>query len=94
MIEPLFQSLTALEVVARLVGRPGDSRDLVKGTWNSLSQDGWNEALRKGYLAGTHLPAAHPSFPPSPQSPPRGSLQVLFRLDPMVVDGQHANNPW
>jgi molybdopterin-containing oxidoreductase family iron-sulfur binding subunit len=57
LIEPLYGSLSDLELVALLAGRTESAHDLVRETWRErLGEDverGWHEFLRKGVLADT-----------------------------------------
>jgi molybdopterin-containing oxidoreductase family iron-sulfur binding subunit len=66
----------------------------------------WRHALHDGFMAGTSIidwekgaltaPAAGPS--PAAAAPPAatggGPYEIVFRPDPTVLDGRHANNGW
>jgi molybdopterin-containing oxidoreductase family iron-sulfur binding subunit len=79
-----------------------------KATWTLHDQDGkafasfdhfWRHALHDGFLAGTSLltaPAA--SVPAVAASAPAQTqltgTEIVFRPDPMILDGRYANNAW
>jgi MoCo/4Fe-4S cofactor protein with predicted Tat translocation signal len=105
LIEPLYQSKSAHEVLAILLGRPDQSsHDIVKGYWQSHAKGAefdtfWKRSLHDGVVAGTavtaidaqHLPAIN--LPPIPARS-QDSLEVVFRPDPTIDDGAYSNNGW
>jgi molybdopterin-containing oxidoreductase family iron-sulfur binding subunit len=56
----------------------------------------WNRALHDGIVAGTQLPeksvAARPVAADAPAA--AAGLELVFRPDPTILDGRHANNGW
>ncbi len=63
----------------------------------------WRRALHDGFVAGTSLleggsAAASPAGAPGPAAQPpaagTGSIEVVFRPDPTILDGRYANNAW
>ncbi|SDN48278.1 quinol:cytochrome c oxidoreductase iron-sulfur protein precursor [Methylobacterium phyllostachyos] len=106
-IAPLYNGRTLPQMLAFLAGG-GDAEDalaLVKARWRSDSEDEaafearFSEALRRGFWADSARPAetvaltqdAAPS--PAPTAP-AGGIEVLFRPDPTVWDGTHADLAW
>ncbi len=58
----------------------------------------WRKSLHDGLIEGTALPAKDVALVPQPQlklSPSAApGLEVIFRPDPHIFDGQFANNGW
>jgi molybdopterin-containing oxidoreductase family iron-sulfur binding subunit len=60
----------------------------------------WNRALHDGVVAGTAAPERAATArlgdwaKQAPPAPPAGGLELVFRPDPSVLDGRHANNGW
>ncbi len=109
LIAPLYDNHSAHEIVALFTGDSDKSpHDLVRGYWQSQRpekgkafENFWETSLHDGVMAGTSLPAI--SVPlradfTSPASAETASdpsaLEVVFRSDPSVGDGEFANNGW
>lgn len=102
LIAPLFESRTAIEVVAALGGRStARAHDLVKEHWTrtiGLDESRWRRALHDGVLAGTASaprpmrvsPAVLPAGPAAATAP----LELVLRPDPVLGDGRLAHNAW
>jgi molybdopterin-containing oxidoreductase family iron-sulfur binding subunit len=59
----------------------------------------WERSLQEGVVEGTRLQAVGATIQPNlrvppPARPSSGGLEVSFRPDPCVWDGQFANNGW
>jgi molybdopterin-containing oxidoreductase family iron-sulfur binding subunit len=59
----------------------------------------WNRALHDGVVAGTELPQKSVApkigdWAKTAGTAPASGLEVVFRPDPSVLDGRHANNGW
>jgi len=110
LIEPLFDGLTELEVLAILAGAATTKPyEIVRETFRLLGGPGeneWRKFLRDGFLAGS---AAEPAsvefngkvFAPvlelleAPKAiPGPGNLDVVFHRDYKMDDGRHNNNGW
>ena len=103
IIEPLFGGASAIELLATISGDELTAgRDLVRRTWSNESPgfDGaaWNRALHDGLVAESALSPVSPSVgsarPTGVSNTNDQGLQVVFRRDPKVYDGRHANNGW
>jgi MoCo/4Fe-4S cofactor protein with predicted Tat translocation signal len=109
LIAPLYEGHSAHEIIALLTGDEGTSgHDLIRGYWQSQrSEKGkdfealWDISLHDGLMAGTALPAI--TIPvrsdfmqqaPATSQGGAGELEIVFRLDPSIGDGQFANNSW
>ena len=101
---PLFSGYGPSEMLALLAGStiPADI-ELVQETWKPTFggnfSDNWHEALAKGVVSGTASARADTPLRPDaansmPPAPPQRDSDSLFRPDPSLWDGRHANNPW
>jgi molybdopterin-containing oxidoreductase family iron-sulfur binding subunit len=88
-----------------LLGGPTTPTDieLVQETWKPAFggsfPDNWREALAKGVVSGTVSARADTPLRPDaahsvPPAPLQRELSLVFRPDPALWDGRHANNPW
>lgn len=95
LIEPLYNSTTASQLLHLLGGGKLDSYTLVRQTWK-LSEKAWKDALNKGVLPGTAAAKIQPSLLPLPKAAPIAAegLSLVFAPDFNLVDGEGANNPW
>jgi molybdopterin-containing oxidoreductase family iron-sulfur binding subunit len=103
LIAPLYGGKSALELLAVLLGEPGQSGlEIVRETWRpSLQGDfetAWRQTLRVGKVAGTATKAktVTPKGNPAAVSTPEAGagLELVFRPDAAVWDGLFANNAW
>jgi len=105
LIAPLYQGKSVHELVAVLAGSPDrTSHDLVKDYWRSqrpgLDFDAfWKRSIHDGFVAESGLPArnlapsaAAANAVAAPSAP--GGLDLVFRPDPTLWDGEWANNGW
>lgn len=101
---PLYGGLGASEILALLIGAetPTDI-EIVQETWKTTFGDkfgaAWTDALAQGVVPNTASPRADIALRPDagralPPAPPEREITVLFRPDPSLWDGRHANNPW
>ncbi|HTG45558.1 MAG TPA: TAT-variant-translocated molybdopterin oxidoreductase, partial [Verrucomicrobiae bacterium] len=110
LIEPLYEGITELEVLARVGGAPATRpHDIVLETFKSLvnnaSDNDWKLFLHDGFLKGS---AAQPISAPvtqqaraealrnaaQPANVSRDNLEVAFHRDYSVDDGRYNNNGW
>jgi len=110
LIAPLYDGHTAHEIIAAFTGDSGKSgHDLVRGYWQSQRPEKdkafetlWETSLHDGLIAGTALPAIsvalHADFVSlgrtQASNGDAGALEVVFRPDPSIGDGEYSNNGW
>lgn len=104
LIAPLYEGKSIHDLFAVLQGQPDRSGyDLVRAHWQSqVGTAGfeafWERALITGTVPGTQAsaitPRLRPSLPAPPGLMPADSLEINFRPDPYLWDGQFANNGW
>lgn len=109
LVAPLYGTLSALELLAHLVGdQPVKGHQLVQGYWKQqikgISFDRkWRRWLHEGFIGGTRGAHGMPTFKwdaaPATWSDAPGSsftkgVEVLFKADSKVYDGRFANNAW
>jgi molybdopterin-containing oxidoreductase family iron-sulfur binding subunit len=106
LIAPLYAGKSGQELVSALSGASDlTGYDLVRAYWQKQHagaefEDFWRKSLHDGWVEGTaYAPksiSAKGAPPPSPSSPAAdpNSLEVNFRRDPSIYDGQFANNGW
>lgn len=107
LIEPLFDGLSALELLARLFGEAKKtSAEIVKATLSELAptEKAWRRAVHDGRIEATAFDAATPKLKPlqklSFESSELGGvgsgekLELDFEFDQKVHDGRFANNGW
>ncbi len=107
LIAPLYQGKTAFEVLGLFVTQGGTSPyDGVRTYWQEAwTQQGtgedfeslWKQAVHDGVIPGTAAPvrnvAVRATFPPA--TPEAGDgLELVFRPDWTIWDGEWANNGW
>src|SRR5262249_25286122 len=59
----------------------------------------WRKALHDGWIEGTtfqpkQVSLKATSFPASSTAPDQNAIEINFRRDPSIYDGQFANNAW
>jgi molybdopterin-containing oxidoreductase family iron-sulfur binding subunit len=107
LIAPLYGGKSVIDVLSLFLGEPARScLEIVREHWShellpGESESSWRQALRDGTVPGTAIPAK--PIAPSPKRlslPPRQAaggdegLELVFRPDPTIWDGSHANNGW
>ena len=103
IIQPLFASVSAIELLAQLAGDNTAGRELVRNAWSSelgdaFTEADWRQALHDGVVPGTAFETVSASARPG-RATGYGSaggtaMQLSFRRDAHVYDGRHANNGW
>ena len=102
LIAPLYDAAKSeIEVMNALAtGIDAAGYDLVRNVWRDQLpgsfEKGWRRVLHDGYLEGSTYAEVTPGSPnvPSISAPADDGLEVIFRLDPSVLDGSFANNAW
>jgi molybdopterin-containing oxidoreductase family iron-sulfur binding subunit len=103
MIDPLYNGVTAHEVLQGLLDAPQASAyDVVLANFKTTAkgdlETAWRKALHDGWVEGTAFTpktmtpgaASIPAETPSPA----GTLEVQYRSDPSLYDGRYANVGW
>jgi molybdopterin-containing oxidoreductase family iron-sulfur binding subunit len=101
LIEPLYKGKSDIEVMDVLLGRNRKGYDIVRAYWREQRPTDferfWQRSLSDGLVADT---AAQPaSVQPAadwdvPTQQTTSDIELLFRPDPSIDDGQFANNGW
>lgn len=103
LIAPLYESRSDIELVTLLAtGEQVPGYDLVREQWRGFVrgdfEKGWRKVLHDGFLPGTAFakttPAARPVVALPEPLVSEGDIEIVFRLDPTVLDGRFANNAW
>ena len=104
LIAPLYNAKSPLEFVAMLSGQADTSGyDLVRTYWQkqhtgSDFEQFWRKSLHDGWIEGiTSAPKSVTPRPPELQGVRAWdgkSIELNFRRDPTIYDGQFSNNGW
>jgi molybdopterin-containing oxidoreductase family iron-sulfur binding subunit len=107
LIAPLYGGKSALEIVALFAGNAEpNALALVRGSHSVLAAEhAWRQALASGVVDGSALDHAEPKLKPLSKfafsetelgalGAPNGKLELVFAIDPKLVDGRYANNAW
>ncbi len=108
LIAPLYEGRTAHEVLAACAGKEKTSYDLVRAYWQSQQagpgfERWWRKAVHDGVVADSALPAKTVALRPDwvdaavqvhDSKADHPNVELVFRLDPYVLDGRFANNGW
>jgi molybdopterin-containing oxidoreductase family iron-sulfur binding subunit len=110
LIAPLYEGKTAHELLSVLLGQAGRvPHSVVHDYWKGQKpspnfEATWKSGLNDGVVAGTALPPKQVKLVPDfrarlSQNVPAGhsqstGLEIIFRPDPTIWDGQFANNGW
>ena len=110
LIEPLFDGLTELELLALLAGAEKTKPyEIVRETFRGIGGSGendWRKFLHDGFLAGSAAEPASTQFNGQligpvlgllkgpAMAPSREKLDVVFHRDSKMDDGRHNNNGW
>jgi len=97
LIAPLFDTRSAIEVIADLLLKPSGGYDLVRTTWMpSLKERGWRDALNSGLVPNTASKPASPNLnlPAASGGAASSGIEAVFAPDPTIYDGRYANNGW
>ncbi len=104
LIQPLFEGLTEIEVLARIAGLPEtDPYAVTRGTFGG-NDEAWKKALHDGFVANSAIQPTNIQFNAgaitqalanvSAEAPSKDRLEVVFTRDYKVDDGRWANNGW
>ena len=103
LIAPLYGGRTLVEFLAALLDEaPSDGLSAVRRTYDGMSDKAWETGLKGGVFADSAFkPVADAWKPdlkllddPAASVKPIKDLEIQFRPDPALFDGQQANNGW
>jgi MoCo/4Fe-4S cofactor protein with predicted Tat translocation signal len=100
VVQPLYDTRSLHTLLAGFMTDepPPDARAIVRQHWAErlADENGWNAALKMGFVAGTAAKPATVSPRPMPieVQPPPGGIEIVIRPDPTIRDGAGANNGW
>jgi molybdopterin-containing oxidoreductase family iron-sulfur binding subunit len=104
LIAPLYSGKSAHELVSALSGvSDATGYDLVRAYWlkqhaSADFESFWRKSLHDGWIEGTaYAPkavSAKANIPAESAAADQKSLEINFRRDPSVYDGQFSNNGW
>jgi len=106
LIAPLYNGKSAHELLAALMGDPDPSGyDIVRSYWQKQHSGSdfeafWRKSLNDGFIAGSAFAPKQvslksnsiPALAVANNDP--NSLELNFRRDPSIYDGQFSNNGW
>jgi molybdopterin-containing oxidoreductase family iron-sulfur binding subunit len=102
LIEPLYDDAhSGIEVLnAVATGIDAAGYDLVRDEWRGrvggAFESTWRKALHDGYLPDSRFDTVEPARAamPAVEAPDEEGLEMVFRLDPTLLDGRFSNNAW
>jgi MoCo/4Fe-4S cofactor protein with predicted Tat translocation signal len=105
LIAPLYDGKSAYQLVAALSGKTdATGHDLVQDYWKKQHPAAdfdmfWRRSLNNGWIEGTtfapkQVSLKASSFPSPAAAPSANAIEINFRRDPSVWDGQFSNNGW
>ena len=105
LIAPLYHGRSPHEVLQLLADRPERSAyDTLRDYWTGRRgaadfEKWWRKSVHDGVIAGSALPPKKVAIKAGwekalPESGSHKGLEVVFKPDPTVYDGQFANNGW
>jgi molybdopterin-containing oxidoreductase family iron-sulfur binding subunit len=104
LIAPLYGGKSQYELVSALNGQGSTSGyESVRTYWQKQHSGAdfeawWRRAVHDGLIAGTaaaaHNSSGKPSVPEASAAANASAMEVIFRRDPMIYDGEYANNGW
>jgi MoCo/4Fe-4S cofactor protein with predicted Tat translocation signal len=106
LIAPLYETVDAAELVAKLSGYPvSDSHEIVRAYWKARTsgvdfEKQWRKWLHDGIISAGGAAAA--AYAPSQAlaalvkglPAPSQGVELIFRGDARLLDGRFANNAW
>ncbi|HEX3601764.1 MAG TPA: hypothetical protein VHU84_16540, partial [Lacipirellulaceae bacterium] len=105
LIAPLYNGKSALEVTAFLAGQSQASGyEVVQNYWKTKHTGAdfdmwWRKSVEQGFVDGTasqskQVSAKSTNVSSSSSTLSQGEIEINFRRDPSIYDGQFANNGW
>ncbi|MFK7818599.1 MAG: TAT-variant-translocated molybdopterin oxidoreductase [Planctomycetaceae bacterium] len=104
MIAPLFEGRSAIECLARILGRTDEPRDLIRETLSLTDsrfrgEKNWRRAIHNGFVDEIVFPKKNDRDLPSVAESSSGldassEFEVVVRFSGTTFDGRFANNGW
>jgi molybdopterin-containing oxidoreductase family iron-sulfur binding subunit len=104
LIAPLYNGKSAHELLSTLNGvSDASSYDLVRAYWQKQHSGGdfeawWRKILNDGFVEGSAFApktaTAKLGSLPAPTGSDANSVEINFRRDPSIYDGEFSNNGW
>jgi MoCo/4Fe-4S cofactor protein with predicted Tat translocation signal len=106
LIAPLYNGKSAIEMTAFLAGQSqANGYEVVQNYWKSKHSSAdfdmwWRKSVEQGFIDGTASQPKQVSAKSgnvaatSSSAPANGDIEINFRRDPSIYDGQFANNGW
>ena len=104
LIAPLYEGKSACELVSMLSGQADTGgHEIVQAYWKKQHpgadfDEFWRKSLHDGWIEGTTFAAKqvankNASFPATSRADDK-AIEINFRRDPSIYDGQFSNNGW
>jgi len=103
LIAPLYDGKSDLELAGLLAGQGSSGHDLVQAYWKKQHPGAdfdafWQKSLHDGWVEGTAftpkpVTAKYTTFASEVQQNAQ-DVEINFRRDPSIYDGQFSNNGW
>ena len=100
LIEPMFDTMSAIEFLAMLLGKQGKTVEIVKAQWN-LDGKAWRQALHDGVIESVKPEIVKVTADAKAidtvvvaAAKPASSFEVAFYPSATTYDGRFANNGW
>jgi MoCo/4Fe-4S cofactor protein with predicted Tat translocation signal len=104
LIAPLYDGRSAYELVSMLSGQPQTKgHEIVQAYWKTQHSGAdfdtfWRKSLHDGWIDGTAFTPRQVALKttgfPATASIDEKAIEINFRRDPSIYDGQFANNGW
>jgi MoCo/4Fe-4S cofactor protein with predicted Tat translocation signal len=104
LIAPLYGGKSLYEMASALNGQGSStSYEIVRGSWQKQHTGAdfeawWRRAVHDGLIAGTAAAVRNVPMkggvPAASSTANDSSMEVIFRRDPMIYDGEYSNNGW
>jgi len=104
LIAPLYDGKSAYELLAMISGQPQASgHDIVQAYWKTQHPGAdfdtfWRKSLHDGWIEGTAFVPKQVAIKtaglPAASTADVKAIEINFRRDPSIYDGQFSNNGW
>ena len=102
LISPFYGGKSEHELLAAALGQPASGYDIVRTYWQNRVEGDfegfWRQTVYSGVVAGSAAAPANPALnlnlPAATPTAAGEGLELVFQLDPSILDGRYANNGW